>query len=608
MRMLRKSLARRDPVLIDHTQSAKRVLLRVMIIREGKSVPAIQPFEFGMAPFRRRPLGCTCLDHNGHTIAPIRLPATESDSSQPRLREVISSMTPPPQTPVSKRELYTVFAGLMLALALASLDQNIVSTALPRIVSDLGGLAHLSWVVTAFMVASTTSTPLYGKLSDMYGRRRLFFVAIGIFLVGSMCCGLAQTMVQLILFRALQGLGAGGLLTLAQTTVGDLIAPRERGRYQGLFGAVFAACSVAGPLLGGIITDLLSWRWIFYVNLPVGAAALALIAVGLRRAAPAVTHRIDYPGAAFLTTGTVCLLLFLSWGGVAFPWLSPVILGLAGVAALFYGLLIFQESRATEPIIPLRLFENRVFLVAVSVIGLNAMALFGSLVFLPLFFQLVLHASASHAGLMMAPMMGGVIVAAVTGGRLVAKTGRYKMFPVGGLIVATVSFLALAWCATHSASLPIIELSLVTLGTGLGFVMPNLTVAIQNSVERVNLGVATSVSAFIRSLGGALGVAVSGAVVAFRLRTLLPPIWTQPTASGHTPLEMGLQQISHLTESSRHLLEGAYRTAIATTFITGGVIAGLAFFIVLFLPELPLRSARPTEVPAPEETAERAAY
>ena len=307
------------------------------------------------------------------------------------------TLLPHPQTPVSKRELYTVFAGLMLALTLASLDQNIVATALPRIVSDLGGLAHLSWVVTAFMVTSTISTPLYGKLSDMYGRKPLFFTAIIIFLVGSVVCGLAQTMFQLILFRALQGLGAGGLITLAQTTVGDLIVPRERGRYQGLFGAVFATCSVAGPILGGYITEYLSWRWIFYVNLPVGALALFLIAIGLQTKVNTVKHRIDYVGAAFLTGGTVCLLLFLSWGGSVYPWLSPVIIALAAVASLFYGLLIRQERRADEPILPPHLFTNRVFIIGVSVIGLNAMALFGSLVFLPLFFQVVLGASASRA-------------------------------------------------------------------------------------------------------------------------------------------------------------------------------------------------------------------
>ena len=517
-------------------------------------------------------------------------------------------MSGSPHPPASKRELYTVFAGLMLALTLASLDQNIVSTALPRIVSDLGGLAHLSWVVTAFMVTSTTTTPLYGKLSDMYGRKRLFFVAIAIFLFGSMLCGLAQSMMQLILFRAVQGLGAGGLITLAQTTVGDVIEPRERGRYQGLFGAVFAACSVAGPLLGGIITDVLSWRWIFYVNLPVGAAALVLIAVGLKHPSRTVAHRIDYAGAALLTAGTVCLLLFLSWGGVVYPWLSPVVLGLAALAGLWYGLLILQENRASEPILPPSLFHNRAFVIGVTVIGLNAMALFGSLVFFPLFFQLVLHASPSHAGLMLAPMMGGVIVSAVAGGRLVARTGRYKIFPIGGLITATGAFLTLGWAAINGAGVSLIETALVVLGAGLGLVMPNLTTAIQNSVEHAEMGVATSALAFVRSLGGALGVAVSGAVVAVRLHMLLPVSWTQPGPTGTSPLEMGVQQIGRMAPGRQEIVVHAYRHAIATTFFTGAAIAALAFGIVLFLPERPLRSARPAEIPAPKETSEPAAY
>ncbi len=505
------------------------------------------------------------------------------------------TLLPHPQAPVSKRELYTVFAGLMLALTLASLDQNIVSTALPRIVSDLGGLSHLSWVVTAFLVTSTISTPLYGKLSDMYGRKPLFFTAIIIFLIGSILCGAAQTMFQLIFFRALQGLGAGGLITLAQTTVGDLIVPRERGKYQGLFGAVFAACSVAGPILGGFITDALSWRWIFYVNLPVGIAALFLIAVGLRTHCNTIRHRIDYTGAAYLTCGTVCLLLFLSWGGSVYPWLSPIVIALAVVASLFAGLLFQQERRAQEPILPPRLFGNRVFNVAVSVIGLNAMALFGSLVFLPLFFQVVLGASASKAGLMMAPMMGGVIVASVTGGRLVSAFGRYKIFPVIGLIVGTCSFLGLAFTAFHGSSMALIETSLVGLGCGLGLVMPNLTVAIQNSVDRTDMGAATSVSGFIRSLGGALGVAVAGTVVAIRLRQFLPASWTQATASGPSPLELGVQQLALLPSDQHALLLNAYRHAVATTFLTGAGVAALAFTIVLFLPERPLRATPRTE-------------
>jgi len=518
------------------------------------------------------------------------------------------TVLPHPQPAVSKRELYTVFAGLMLALTLASLDQNIVSTALPRIVSDLGGLAHLSWVVTAFMVTSTISTPLYGKLSDMYGRKPLYITAIIIFLIGSIVCGLAQTMFQLILFRALQGLGAGGLITLAQTTVGDLIVPRERGKYQGLFGAVFASCSVAGPLLGGFITDYLSWRWIFYVNLPIGAAALFLIAIGLRTHCNVIKHRIDYTGAAFLTCGTVCLLLFLSWGGSVYPWASPVIITLAAIASLFYGLLIREEGRADEPILPPRLFTNRVFVVAVSVIGLNAMALFGSLVFLPLFFQVVLGASPSKAGLMMAPMMGGVIVASVTGGRLVSAFGRYKIFPVIGLVLGMCCFVTLAFSAFRGWSTSVIETALIGLGAGLGLVMPNLTVALQNSVERADMGAATSTSAFIRSLGGALGVAVAGTVVAIRLRQFLPASWTQAQTSGSSLLELGVQQIATLPPAQHSLLLYAYRQAVATTFLTGAGVAALAFTIVLFLPERPLRSTTREEAPSPKEASEAATY
>lgn len=504
-------------------------------------------------------------------------------------------MTSSPATlpDVSRRELVLVFAGLMLALTLASLDQNIVSTALPRIVSDLGGLMHLSWVVTAFMVASTTTTPLYGKLSDIYGRKRLFYVAIGIFLAGSMLCGLSQTMLQLILFRALQGLGAGGLMTLAQTTIGDLIPPRERGRYQGIFGAVFAACSVAGPLLGGVITDSLSWRWIFYVNLPVGAAALALIAIGLKHPNRRATHRIDYAGAILLSSATVCLLLALSWGGTAYSWSSPIVLGLFAGAIILLVLTIARERRAREPILPPRLFHLRGFVIPVTVIAVQAMALFGALVYLPLFFQLVMGRSPSHAGLLMAPLMAGVILTSVTGGRLVARTGRYKIFPVIGLFLASASFLSIGFFAEHASGVTPLVIALIVLGAGFGFVMPIMTMALQNAVQREDLGTATSTSAFLRSLGSALGVAISGAVVTIRLRMLLPPsmhiesLTRMPTSGGTTNI------------GANHVMIEAYRHAIATNFFTGSALAAIAFAIVLALPEVPLRT-RGESAPAAE--------
>jgi EmrB/QacA subfamily drug resistance transporter len=487
-------------------------------------------------------------------------------------------------------ELRVVLTGLMLALTLAALDQNIVATALPRIVSDLGGLAHLSWVVTAFLVASTTTTPLYGRFSDIYGRKPAFMVSIIVFLAGSMLCGLAQGMTQLIAFRAIQGLGAGGLITLAQTTIGDLVTPRERGRYQGLFAAVFAGCSVAGPLLGGFITDVLSWRWIFYVNLPVGAVALLLIAAGLRRRGHPAAHRIDYPGALLLIAATSCTLLMLSWGGSIYPWSSTPMLVIAAVAVLLYATLAFVEARAAEPVLPLHLFRNRVFVLSVMVISLSAMALFAAVVFLPLFFQLVMGASPADAGLMISPMMGGVICASFLGGRMVSRTGRYKRFPVLGLAVATTAYLAMGWLAAHGAAVGWIEAVLVAMGFGIGFVMPNLTTAIQNAVASRDLGAATSAAAFLRSLGGAVGVALSGAILTTRLRS---------ASAGDAANVQTLDRVAHLPPAEHAAVVGSYAHALSATFLAGAAIAGCAFVLVLFLPERPLRASHAEPEPAP---------
>jgi len=493
-----------------------------------------------------------------------------------------------PPVGVTRREFRTVMAGLLLVLTLASLDQNIVATALPGIVSELGGLAHLSWVVTAFLVAATATTPLYGKLSDTFGRRPMFFVAVGVFLAGSALCGLAQDMPQLIAFRAVQGLGAGGLITLAQTTVGDLLAPRERGRYQGLFTAVFAACSVAGPLLGGFITDALSWRWIFYINLPVGALALGLIAVALRRTNRVVDHRIDYAGAALMVGGTVFAILVLTLDTSREAWIEPATWIEAAVAVLCFALLVLRERRAAEPILPPRLFRDRVFVVGATVMGLTAVALFGAVIFLPLFFQLVLGAAASKAGLMLSPLMGGVIVASVVGGRLVSRTGRYKFLPVTGLSVACAAFLLLAWLSRSPGAVLPLELALVGLGLGLGLVMPNLITAIQNAVAPEDLGVATSAASFFRSLGGALGVALSGAWMTARLHRLLP---AGQGGLGEGAVDRSIAAISALAEPQRVVVVNAYRQAIGSTFLLGAGVAALGLLIVLALPERPLRSA-----------------
>jgi len=480
----------------------------------------------------------------------------------------------------SRREFWTVIAGMMLILALAALDQNIVSTALPRIVGDLGGLSHLSWVVTAFILTSTATTPLYGKLSDMYGRRAMFFLAVTIFLAGSALCGLSQSLGALIAFRAIQGVGAGGLLPLVQTAVADLVGPRERGRYQGLFVAVFSVCSVAGPVLGGVITDWLSWRWIFYVNIPVGTIALALIAAGFRRPARKVAHRVDYAGAALLTLATTAMLLALSWGGTVFPWGSPQVAGLAGGAVVLLVLLVGRERVADEPVLPPHLFGNTVFRLSAAVMTLNAVAMFGTIIFMPLFFQLVMGESATRAGLLISPLMAGVLVASILGGHLVSRTGRYKALPVLGMAASAGAFLGLAWLTENADGVQGIEVCLIALGFGLGLSMPTLTVAIQNAVDPRDLGVATSAAIFFRSLGSAVGVALSGAIVAVHLHG----------AGLSTVANQAIESIANLPPGDRTAIIDAYRHAIGTSLFVGSVVAAAAFLIATAIPERPLRS------------------
>jgi len=508
--------------------------------------------------------------------------------------------------PASRREIQIVFAGLMLALALAGLDNNIVGPALPEILSQFGRPTHLSWIVTAFMLTSTITTPLYGKLSDLYGRKALFIVAITIFLAGSALCGLARSMTELVLFRGLQGLGAGGLITLAQTTMADLIAPRERGKYQGLVVAVFAICSVAGPLLGGFITQHWSWRWIFYVNVPIGAVAFLLILIGLRRHHHVVNHRIDYLGALLLTVATTALLLGLTLGGTKeYPWGSPLIVRLGLTTVVFLALFLDCERWATEPILPLRLFGNGVFVVAGGAMGLTMMALAPMNLLLALYFQVVLGATPLQSGLMISPLMGGLIVASIIGGHLVSATGRYKFYPLVGLVVAIGSYLVVAWGAMI-ANGAVMVAGLVVFGFGYGLVMPILTVAIQNAVARADLGVATSTSAFLRSLGLTVGVALSGTVWTMELYRLLPETAVAVGASEHSLAEQGIQQIKRLPPEQRAAIISAYQQAIATTLLAGAGFTVLGLIAVVLLPELQLKSAHEPileDTPAPIDEA-----
>ncbi len=493
---------------------------------------------------------------------------------------------------VSVRQRRLVFGGLMLAMVTAALDQNIVNTALPSVVSDLGGLAHLSWIVTAFMLTSTATTPMYGKLSDMYGRRRLFVVAILVFLLGSTLCGLARSMTELILFRGLQGLGAGGLMTLAQASIGDLVPPRERGRYQGLFTGAFAISSVAGPLLGGVLTTQLSWRWVFYVNLPVGALALALILAGMRGTATRRQHKPDYEGALLLTGATTALLLVLSWGGSTYSWLSPVVIGLLFVAIGLGTAFVQQERRASEPIIDPKLFRNPVFARCVAASGMMSFAMLGALVFVPLYFQLVLHMTPTEAGMMLLPQIVGMMTTSVLGGQLVSTTGRLRPFLLAGVGLEALGLCGIAVLATIDAPAPWFGVGLLALGMGMGMGMPNVMTALQNAVQPGEMGAATSAMAFIRALGGALGVAVAGGVMGARLRGLLSE--TMPVAEVQDMLDRGIAQIASLGGDHRALVEVAYRHSISTSMLVNGAMMALAFVLVIALPVQTLRGRAET--------------
>jgi EmrB/QacA subfamily drug resistance transporter len=518
--------------------------------------------------------------------------------------------------PVSKRQLYWLIAGLMLALLLAALDQTIVGTALPTIVGELGGLNHYSWVATAYLLASTASTPLYGKISDLYGRRPVLLFAIVTFLIGSLAAGLSQSMTQLILFRGVQGLGAGGLLTLAFTIISDVVTPRERGRYQGFFGAVFGLSSVAGPLVGGYFAQH-DWRWIFYVNLPIGIAALVLCNQVLRLVHnPRRSHKIDWLGALALVVGVACLLLGLSWGGSEYAWGSAQIIGLFVLGVVISALFIVIEARASEPILPLRLFRNRTFSLANSAGFAVGFGMFGGIIYIPLYLQIVKGASPTASGLLMLPMMAGIIITSIAAGAATARIGRYKWFPVFGIAILSVGLLLFSTLDVASP-LWIAFIFMVVVGVGLGLSMQTLILGLQNSLDFKDMGAGTSTGTFFRSMGGSFGVAVMGTVLtnglASEMRTRLPAALAQlpPDVAKGVAQRLGggvsiaaPAVVKTLPAPVRDAIESSLVAALNPVFIIGAAVCAVGVLLALGMPDLKLRGA--PAVSAMEGAAEAA--
>ena len=480
-----------------------------------------------------------------------------------------------------------IFAALLLVLLLASLDQTIVATALPTIVGELGGIEHLSWVVTAYLLASTVVGPLYGKLGDIYGRKIVLQAAIVIFLVGSALCGLAQNMGELIAFRALQGIGGGGLIVTTIAVVGDIVPPRERGRYQGFFGAVFGVSTVIGPLLGGFLVEHFSWRWIFYINLPVGGVALVVIAAAFHTHAAQVRHRIDYLGAALLAGGLSAIVLFTSLGGTTWPWGSAQIVVLAVLGALLLVGFALVERRAAEPILPLQLFRNRIFTVAGLIGFIVGFALFGAVTYLPLYLQIVKGHSPMSSGLLLTPMMAGVLVTSIGSGQLISRLGRYRPFPIAGTLLMTIAMFLLAGI---SVSMPIWQTALymLVLGFGLGMTMQVLVLAAQNAVPYELLGVATSGSTLFRQVGGSIGVAIFGAIFAHELSVQLdsafPPGTPRPTAASP-------ELVERLPDALHSAYVSAFAASLRPVFAAAAGVAVLAFVLSWLLAEAPLRKS-----------------
>lgn len=496
---------------------------------------------------------------------------------------------------LTRRQIRWVFAGLMLTMLLSALDQTIVGTALPTIVGELNGLEHLSWVVSAYLLAVTIGMPIYGKAGDLFGRKSVFMFAIVMFLIGSMLSGAAQNMIQLILFRALQGIGGGGLMIGAQAIIGDIVSPRERGRYMGLIGGVYGVSSIAGPILGGFFTDHLSWRWIFYINIPLGVVALSVVTVVLklpRRTGPRPT--LDVLGALLMAGASTGIVLFTSWGGSQYAWTSPVIIGLAVFAVIAAALFVVAERYAADPILPLELFRNRDFVLAAAIGATVGIAMFSTIAYLPTFLQMVNGATATQSGLLMVPMVAGLLTASVSTGRLISATGRYKVYPVLGTAVMVVGLLLLSRISSSSPYL-FTAVGMLVLGLGVGSVMQNLLLIVQNSVSWRNLGAATSGYSYFRQIGASIGVAGFGAVFVNRLTD---QIAKAPSGIARELSQMGTEGagfssitpelLKALPPPVRELVSRAFAEALPPIFLYAAPIALVGFLLSLLIREKPL--------------------
>lgn len=489
--------------------------------------------------------------------------------------------------PLSRARINVIFATVMLGMLLAALDQTIVSTALPTIVADLGSPRHLSWVVTAYLLAQTVSVALAGKFGDLFGRKRVFQVSAGIFVVGSMLCGLATSLPLLVVFRAVQGIGGGGLTVTATALIGEVIPLRDRGRYQGALGAVFGVTTVVGPLLGGVFTDELSWRWAFYVNVPLAVVAITVAAVTIPQRLSGARPVIDYGGIVLLGGGAVGLTLATTWGGTTYPWLSWPILGLFAVSVVLLVGFVLVERRAREPTLPLRLFASPVFSVCVPLSFIVGFAMLGSLTFLPIYLQFVLGASATSSGVRMLPMVGGLLLASTGAGTLVGRTGRYKIFPVVGTAVMAVALVLLSTMDQHT-SVWVVSTFLFVLGVGIGLSMQVLTLVVQNTSAFRDLGVATSGVTFFRTLGSSFGAAVFGSIYAAALGPHLAAALSG-LPPGDAAAAGSAARLATVPEPARGVIAGAYAQTVQTVFFWAAPVAVAGFVLALLLKEVPMR-------------------